>query len=87
MTARLPQVVVFFGSVAGESGKINASQATTVITREMRVIQYSRDASDETEGPRRTGYPAFAGYDEREGGDSRPLYSASSSSSLRPGMA
>src|SRR5437879_5575065 len=34
MSARLPQVVVFFGSVATGSGKINADQATTVITRE-----------------------------------------------------
>ena len=39
----------------------------------MRVIQYSRDASDETEGPRRTGYPAFAGYDDWEDGDIRAL--------------
>jgi hypothetical protein len=28
-----------------------------------RVIQYSRDSSYRTEKPRRTGYPAFAGYD------------------------
>jgi hypothetical protein len=28
-----------------------------------RVIQYSRDSSYRTETPRRTGYPAFAGYD------------------------
>src|SRR4051794_31568816 len=28
-----------------------------------RVIQYSRDSSDSTEKPRRTGYPACAGYD------------------------
>jgi glycerol-3-phosphate O-acyltransferase len=28
-----------------------------------RAIQYSRDSSDRTAGPRRTGYPAFAGYD------------------------
>jgi len=30
-----------------------------------RVIQYPRDASDGIEKPRRTGYPAFAGYDDR----------------------
>jgi len=29
----------------------------------MRVIQYSRAARDRTVEPRRTGYPAFAGYD------------------------
>ena len=28
-----------------------------------RTIQYSRDVDDRTDGPRRTGYPAFAGYD------------------------
>jgi len=28
-----------------------------------RAIQYSRDSSDRTDKPRRTGYPAFAGYD------------------------
>src|SRR6476646_10581740 len=36
----------------------------TVITREGRVIQYSRDACALTAKQRRTGYPAFAGYDE-----------------------
>ena len=30
-----------------------------------RTIQYSRDASDGIEKPRRTGYPACAGYDDR----------------------
>jgi hypothetical protein len=30
-----------------------------------RVIQYSRDASDGIEKPQRTGYFAFAGYDDR----------------------
>ena len=33
-----------------------------------RVIQYSRDFSDSTETPRRTGYPAFAGYDGTRAG-------------------
>ncbi len=33
-----------------------------------RVIQYSRDPCV-TEGPQRTGYPAFAGYDTCFGGD------------------
>jgi hypothetical protein len=28
-----------------------------------RAIQYSRDSRDRTDGPRRTGYPACAGYD------------------------
>ena len=28
-----------------------------------RAIQYSRDISDRTEKPRRTGFPAFAGND------------------------
>jgi len=31
----------------------------------MRVIQYSRDAGAGIEKPRRTGYPACAGYDDR----------------------
>src|SRR6476469_3678595 len=35
----------------------------TVIARLDRAIQYSRDAGDRTERPRRTGYPACAGYD------------------------
>jgi hypothetical protein len=30
-----------------------------------RAIQYSRGVSDKTERPRRTGYPACAGYDDR----------------------
>src|SRR5229473_3433609 len=35
---------------------------SVVITR-FGVIQYSRDVGDRAEKPRRTGYPAFAGYD------------------------
>jgi hypothetical protein len=38
-----------------------------VITREKRVIQYSRGSCHKTAELRRTGYPAFAGYD-RSGG-------------------
>jgi hypothetical protein len=30
-----------------------------------RTIQHSRDGSDRTDKPRRTGYPAFAAYDRR----------------------
>jgi hypothetical protein len=33
--------------------------------RLLREIQYSRDAGDGIEKPRRTGYPAGAGYDDR----------------------
>ena len=40
-----------------------SSPALCAIAQLERVIQYSRDFSDSTETPRRTGYPAFAGYD------------------------
>jgi hypothetical protein len=38
--------------------------STTVIARLDRAIQYSSDADDETEKPQRTGYSAFAEYDD-----------------------
>src|SRR5882724_12896189 len=38
---------------------------TMVIARLDRATQYSRDVNDGTEKPRRTGYPACAGYDDR----------------------
>ena len=41
---------------------INAHHTRSSSPR-MRVIQYSRDAGAGNEKPRRTGYPAFAGYD------------------------
>src|ERR1700686_118332 len=37
-----------------------------------RVIQYSRDADARIEKPRRTGYPAFAGYDDLWGCERAP---------------
>jgi hypothetical protein len=37
---------------------------TIVIARLDRATQHSRDADDKTEKPRRTGYPACAGYDD-----------------------
>jgi hypothetical protein len=42
-----------------ESGKCGP----TVIARLDRATQYSRGVSNQIERPRRTGYPAFAGYD------------------------
>ena len=49
----------------GEGGVRSCSLATctAVIARLDRAIQYSRDVSDRTERPRRTGFPAFAGND------------------------
>jgi len=47
---------------------MTAELARGTLTRHhprMRVIQYSRDADDGVEKPRRTGYPACAGYDDR----------------------
>jgi hypothetical protein len=37
---------------------------TIVIARLDRATQHSRDADDKIEKPRRTGYPACAGYDD-----------------------
>ena len=50
----------------------NANTYSVVVIRLVRncalgrVTQYSRDLSVRTDKPRRTGYPAFAGYDELE---------------------
>src|ERR1700736_520311 len=44
----------------------------------MRVIQYPRDVSERTEKPRRTGYPACAGYDGVVCGASRSQMTARS---------
>jgi len=38
---------------------------SAVIAHEKREIQYSRDAGDEIEKPRRTGYPALRADDDR----------------------
>jgi hypothetical protein len=38
--------------------------APTVVARLDRAIQYSRGVEIKIEKPRRTGYPAFAGYDD-----------------------
>jgi hypothetical protein len=55
-------------SCLGETiGKARAKRAagisTAVVARLDRAIRYSRDASDRAVRPRRTGYPACAGYD------------------------
>jgi hypothetical protein len=42
---------------------INAHHRPARHRQRMRVIQYSRDAGAGIEKPRRTGYPACAGYD------------------------
>jgi hypothetical protein len=41
-----------------------ARSLSLVIARLDRAIQYSRDPSDGIDEPRRTGYPACAGYDD-----------------------
>jgi hypothetical protein len=46
------------------SRRENAELRATVIARLDRAIQYSRDADDRIEKPRRIGYPACAGYDD-----------------------
>src|SRR5258708_36010574 len=83
VTAR---VVMFFAECGDRLRQNQCGPSDNCHHPRMRVIQYSRDASDETEGPRRTGYPAFAGYDDWEDGDIRPPYSLSSSLSLPPGV-
>jgi hypothetical protein len=54
---------------SGDQRREIAKSYSVVITRLVRncalgrVIQYSRDSSDRTDRPQRTGYPAYAGYD------------------------
>src|SRR4029079_4717283 len=50
---------------SGETGREIAASHSTVIARLDRAIQYSRDANDQIDKPRRTGSPALAGYDDR----------------------
>src|SRR5262245_5772751 len=66
--------------------EINAAYSACHHPR-MRVIQYSRDVSDRIDEPRRTGYPAFAGYDSRWADADCADYSGSSSSPSRAGIA
>jgi len=60
-----------FQQTSGAMRREIANAHSGVVTRLVRacalglVTQYSRDSSDRTEKPRRTGYPAFAGYDDR----------------------
>jgi hypothetical protein len=50
--------------------KARANHAARILSRiqlsspRRRVIPYSRERSDEFDRPQRTGYPAYAGYDE-----------------------
>jgi hypothetical protein len=46
------------------SARGNAEIYPLVVARLDRAIQYSRDVSDGADRPRRTGYPACAGYDD-----------------------
>ena len=48
---------------SGVMRRENAVSHSAVIVRLDRTTQYSRDADDRTEKPRRTGSPAFAGDD------------------------
>jgi hypothetical protein len=65
----------------------NTRHAPSVIARLDRAIQYSRGACDGIERPRRTGYPACAGYDDRSPfaprNDGAPRPSAPKVSSLQ----
>jgi hypothetical protein len=55
-----------FGQASGASRREIANVYSVVIARLDRATQYSREIDDRTEWPRRTGYPACAGYDSRE---------------------
>src|SRR6266704_3433285 len=48
---------------SGAMCRENAAAHSVVIARLDRATQYSRDADDRTEKPRRTGYPHARGYD------------------------
>src|ERR1700682_2011625 len=90
----------FWKNSRGSCGEI-AELCRYILTRRhprKRVIQYSRDVSDGIEKPRRTGYPAFAGYDDRRwggtavafarcvahGGPQQPLATGSPEAVARP---
>src|SRR5438105_10474998 len=49
-----------------------------------RTIQYSRDISDRTDRPRRTGYPAFAGYDDLKPRGYPPVIASEAKQSIYP---
>src|SRR2546423_12496700 len=53
---------------SGAMRRENAATYSTVIVRPDRTTQYSRDADDRTDKPRRTGSPAFAEDDSGEWG-------------------
>src|SRR5258708_6808675 len=55
------------------SSAANGSAEWPPDDRLRRTIQYPRDVSDRTEKPRRTGYPACAGYDGFVWGDTNDL--------------
>src|SRR6266436_3351177 len=63
----------------------SGASLSTVIVRLDRTIQYYRDVSDGIDKPRRTGYPACAGYD---GGawEALLVVIASSAKPLRPAL-
>jgi len=58
---------------------------SVVIARLDRATQYSRDAYDWIDKPRRTGYPAFAGYDDRVAFDISSSLPATNAERLRKG--
>ena len=51
------------GEISRESAKVCLRLRTRCHRPRRRAIQYSRDACDRAEKPRRTGFPAFAGND------------------------
>ena len=56
----------FEGQGSGKPRTHRAARSQRIFSRHhprRRVIQYSRDVDDRTDKPRRTGYPACAGYD------------------------
>jgi hypothetical protein len=75
------------GLSATSEAKKARSPARNTLSRHhprKRVIQYSRGRRNEIEKPRRTGYPAFAGYDDHGVGQARSAPSASKSIDRHP---
>jgi hypothetical protein len=77
----IPCALFSLGETIGKArAKRAAGISTAVVARLDRAIRYSRDASDRADRPRRTGYPACAGYDGGWG------ETPASAASRRPGM-
>ena len=67
---------------SGATRRENAATYPTVIVRLDRTTQYSRDADDRTDKPRRTGSPAFAGDDSLVWGDTIPVIASEAKQSI-----